>query len=111
MPHHYFSVTPRSLRPVTFLLCLVLVVYGTPVTRGRKAKRAATPAARDAAQVGLRDGTRYTFEYTRYAQVKAVRRYAPNDDTTYFQRAYSTYNLPDDASSQTDCPRFTSRFH
>lgn len=111
MPHHYFSVTPRSLRPVTFLLCLVLVVYGTPVTRGRKAKRAATPAARDAAQVGLRDGTRYNFEYTRYAQVKAVRRYAPNDDTTYFQRAYSTYNLPDDASSQTDCPRFTSRFH
>ena len=60
-------------------------------------------------QVGLRDGSLYSFEYTRYGQVKTIRRYAPNDDQTYFQRSYSTYNLPDDTSAQTDCPRFTTR--
>jgi len=69
-------------------------------------------------RVGLADGSIYSFEYNTYAQVKTIRRYAPNDSnsdpanfpTGYLQLAYTTYGLPDNASaSQTDCPRITSR--
>jgi YD repeat-containing protein len=67
-------------------------------------------------RVGLADGSVYSFEYNTYAQVKTIRRYAPNNSNPvnfpgdYFQRAYTTYGLPDNASSpQSDCPRITSR--
>jgi YD repeat-containing protein len=67
-------------------------------------------------RVGLSDGTVYSFEYNTYAQVKTIRRFAPNNSNPvnfpgdYFQRSYTTYGLPDNASaSQTDCPRATSR--
>ena len=67
-------------------------------------------------RVGLADGSVYSFEYNTYAQVKTIRRYAPNNSNPvnfpgdYFERAYTTYGLPDNASaSQTDCPRATSR--
>ena len=65
-------------------------------------------------QVGLADGSRYNFEYTRYGQVNTIRRYAPNqappaNENDYFQRAYTTYNLPNDTTAQSDCPRFTTR--
>lgn len=67
-------------------------------------------------RVGLDDGSTYSFEYNTYCQVKTIRRYAPNISNPvnfpndYFQRAYTTYNLPADASAaQTDCPRFTTR--
>jgi hypothetical protein len=67
-------------------------------------------------RVGLADGSIYSFEYNTYAQVKTVRRYAPNNSNPvnfpgdYFQRSYTIYGLPDNANSpQTDCPRITSR--
>lgn len=67
-------------------------------------------------RVGLDDGSVYSFEYNTYCQVKTIRRYAPNTSNPvtfpndYFQRAYTTYNLPDNTGpSQTDCPRFTTR--
>jgi YD repeat-containing protein len=67
-------------------------------------------------RVGLDDGSVYSFEYNTYAQVKTIRRYAPNNSNPvnfpgdYLQLAYTTYGLPDNASSsQTDCPRITSR--
>src|SRR6266511_3335551 len=67
-------------------------------------------------RVGLADGSVYSFEYNTYAQVKTIRRYAPNNfnpvnfPADYFQRAYTTYGLPDNANDpQTDCPRLTSR--
>ncbi|MCI0557384.1 MAG: ankyrin repeat domain-containing protein, partial [Nitrososphaera sp.] len=67
-------------------------------------------------RVGLADGSVYSFEYNTYVQVKTIRRYAPNNSNPvnfpndYFQRAYTTYNLPDNTGpSQTDCPRFTTR--
>jgi YD repeat-containing protein len=67
-------------------------------------------------RVGLADGSVYSFEYNTYAQVKTIRRYAPNNSNPvnfpgdYFQRAYTTYGLPDNATNpQTDCPRITSR--
>jgi hypothetical protein len=67
-------------------------------------------------RVGLADGSVYSFEYNTYCQVKTIRRYAPNNSNSvnfpddYFQRAYTTYGLPDNAgSAQTDCPRITSR--
>ena len=67
-------------------------------------------------RVGLADGSVYSFEYNTYAQVKTIRRYAPNNSNPvnfpgdYFQRAYTTYGLPDNAADpQTDCPRATSR--
>jgi YD repeat-containing protein len=67
-------------------------------------------------RVGLADGSVYSFEYNTYAQVKTIRRYAPNNSNPvnfpgdYFQLAHTTYGLPDNASSpQTDCPRATSR--
>jgi YD repeat-containing protein len=67
-------------------------------------------------RVGLADGSVYSFEYNTYAQVKTIRRYAPNNSdpvnfpNDYFQRAYTTYGLPDNANDpQTDCPRITSR--
>jgi YD repeat-containing protein len=67
-------------------------------------------------RVGLADGSVYSFEYNTYCQVKTVRRYAPNNSNSvnfpgdYFQRAYTTYGLPDNANDpQTDCPRITSR--
>jgi YD repeat-containing protein len=67
-------------------------------------------------RVGLADGTVYSFEYNTYAQVKTMRRYAPNNSSPinfpgdYFQRSYTTYGLPDNAADpQTDCPRATSR--
>jgi YD repeat-containing protein len=67
-------------------------------------------------RVGLADGSVYSFEYNTYAQVKTIRRYAPNNSNPvnfpgdYFQRAYTTYGLPDNATNpQMDCPRATSR--
>ncbi len=67
-------------------------------------------------RVGLADGSVYSFEYNTYAQVKTIRRYAPNNSNPvnfpgdYFQRAYTTYGLPDTATNpQMDCPRATSR--
>ena len=67
-------------------------------------------------RVGLADGSVYSFEYNTYAQVKTIRRYAPNNSNPasfpddYLQRAYTTYGLPDNANaSQSDCPRITSR--
>ena len=67
-------------------------------------------------RVGLADGSVYSFEYNTYAQVKTIRRYAPNNSNPvnfpgdYFQRSYTTYGLPDNATDpQTDCPRVTSR--
>ena len=67
-------------------------------------------------RVGLADGSVYSFEYNTYCQVKTIRRYAPNDSNPvnfpgdYFQLAYTTYGLPDNANNfQTDCPRITSR--
>src|SRR5262249_39938281 len=67
-------------------------------------------------RVGLADGAVYSFEYNTYCQVKTIRRYAPNNSNPvnfpgdYFQRAYTTYGLPDNANDpQTDCPRITSR--
>ena len=59
--------------------------------------------------VGFEDGSKYTFDYTRYGQIKTIRRYAPNEDGSDFQRSYVTYNLPDNNTAQTDCPRFTTR--
>src|SRR6266498_1111642 len=67
-------------------------------------------------RVGLADGSVYSFEYNTYCQVKTIRRYAPNNSNPvnfpgdYFQLAYTTYGLPDNANDfQTDCPRVTSR--
>jgi YD repeat-containing protein len=67
-------------------------------------------------RVGLADGSVYSFEYNTYAQVKTIRRWAPNNYNPvnfpgdYYERAYTTYGLPDNGSaSQTDCPRATSR--
>jgi YD repeat-containing protein len=67
-------------------------------------------------RVGLADGSIYSFEYNTYAQVKTIRRYAPNNSNPvnfpgdYFQRSYTTYGLPDNAvDPQADCPRATSR--
>jgi len=69
-------------------------------------------------RVGLDDGSVYSFEYNTYCQIKTIRRYSPNVPNPnpqtfpndYFQRAYTTYNLPPDASeAQSDCPRFTTR--
>jgi YD repeat-containing protein len=67
-------------------------------------------------RVGLTDGSVYSFEYNTYAQVKTIRRYAPNNSNPinfpgdYSERAYTTYGLPDNANDQqTDCPRATSR--
>ncbi|MGH9852319.1 MAG: RHS repeat domain-containing protein [Blastocatellia bacterium] len=67
-------------------------------------------------RVGLADGSVYSFEYNTYCQVKTIRRYAPNTSNPasfpndYFQRAYTTYNLPDNTGpAQSDCPRFTTR--
>jgi YD repeat-containing protein len=67
-------------------------------------------------RVELADGSIYSFEYNTYAQVKTIRRYAPNHSGPanfpgdYTQLAYTTYGLPDNANDpQTDCPRITSR--
>ncbi len=67
-------------------------------------------------RVGLADGSVFKFDYNTYAQVKAIRRYAPNNANPtlfpdhYWERAYTTYNLPADSSTaQSDCPRFTTR--
>ncbi len=67
-------------------------------------------------QVGLADGSIYKFEYNTYAQVKAIRKYAPEDSNPqsfpadYVERAYTIYNLPANSSApQSDCPRFTMR--
>lgn len=54
-------------------------------------------------QVGLPDGTYFTFQYNSYGQVTTIRRYHNSDNV---QRAYIAYDLP---SSATDCPRISAR--
>jgi YD repeat-containing protein len=56
-------------------------------------------------QVSFLDGTKYTFDYTSYAQVRTIFRYGSN-----FLRAQIDYNLPTGtATPQSDCPLFTQR--
>ena len=57
-------------------------------------------------QVGLDDGSRYTFDYTSWGQVYRIKHFAADGH----QLNFTSYNLPLDASTaQTDCPRFSQR--
>jgi RHS repeat-associated protein len=57
-------------------------------------------------QVNLEDGSSYQFTYNTWGQVYQVTHVAPDGSTM----AYTSYNLPTDASSpQSDCPRFTEQ--
>jgi YD repeat-containing protein len=67
-------------------------------------------------QVGLADGSVYSFDYNTYGQVYTIHRYAPTTATPssfpddYTQLSYVTYDLPRDGSGQqNDCPRFYTR--
>ncbi|HKS26263.1 MAG TPA: S8 family serine peptidase, partial [Pyrinomonadaceae bacterium] len=55
-------------------------------------------------QVGLPDGSYYTFDYTAWGQVSAIKNY----EVTNSLFSSVTYNL-DTSAGQTDCPRFTQR--
>ncbi|HEY0005397.1 MAG TPA: hypothetical protein VGB17_11360 [Pyrinomonadaceae bacterium] len=55
-------------------------------------------------QVGLPDGSRYTFDYNSWGQVQRISLVAADGHTL----AYTSYNLPSDGSlALTDCPRPT----
>jgi len=60
-------------------------------------------------QIGLRDGTRYNFEYNVWGQVWKISHSAQDGRLL----SYTGYNLPGSqwaaAYAQTDCPRFTER--
>jgi YD repeat-containing protein len=57
-------------------------------------------------QVGLDDGSRYTFDYTSWGQVYRTKHMAADGH----QLTYTSYNLPlSNGTAQKDCPRFTER--
>jgi YD repeat-containing protein len=57
-------------------------------------------------QVGLEDGSKYTFDYTSWGQVYRIRHSAADGH----ELNSTTYNLPlDNTNPESDCPRFTQR--
>jgi YD repeat-containing protein len=58
-------------------------------------------------QVGLPDGSLYTFQYNSYGQVWKITHQAPmGNPPPYYPRNYVSYDL---TSSTTDCPRISAR--
>jgi YD repeat-containing protein len=55
-------------------------------------------------QVGLDDGTRYTFNYNTRGQVENITRSAQNAGGQWVEMSGTSYTL---AANDTDCPRFT----
>ncbi len=61
-------------------------------------------------QVGLDDGSRYNFAYTSWGQVYRMARSTQDAMSNWVERAYLSYNLPQNASlAKSDCPRFSER--
>lgn len=57
-------------------------------------------------QVGLDDGSRYTYEYGSWGQVYRIKHFAADGH----QLNYVSYNLPlTNSTAQSDCPRFSQR--
>ncbi|HEX8144110.1 MAG TPA: hypothetical protein VF553_16030, partial [Pyrinomonadaceae bacterium] len=61
--------------------------------------------------VGLEDGSYYKFTYSTWGQVSKITRYGSDSDPAQDNHAlsYVSYNLANDATARTDCPRFTER--
>jgi len=74
---------------------------GTPITVQGPNNTAITVLT----QVGLDDGSYFTFDYTLWGQVATITHHAADTHVL----AYSTYNLPTTSIAQSDCPRFTER--
>jgi YD repeat-containing protein len=61
--------------------------------------------------VGLEDGSYFKFTYSTWGQVSRITRYASDSNPAQDNHAlsYVSYNLANDTTARTNCPRFTER--